>query len=143
MHIYGNTRATLRGQSLAADDLPAYLRGLLKKDGLRLFSAQNPCLVLMHALDWGDLSEKLKKLPMGADSFKRLIYSSYREIPPTDTAIDFPAELLTSCGISRSSQVCVVGMGHYVEIWSVEQLLKSERMAVSRDMPESVKSLVV
>ncbi len=121
--------------------IPARHRDALQTEGLgRVTLTKHPegCLILFPQAEWEIFRERIAKLPMEANWWRRIFLGNASEVDMDGSGrILISPELRAASGIEK--EVILLGMGSHLEVWDATTYATKEQMAISQGMPEALR----
>lgn len=121
--------------------IPAKHRDALQIEGVgRVTLTKHPdgCLILFPQSEWESFRERIAKLPMEANWWRRIFLGNASEVEMDGAGrILISPELRAASGIER--EVILLGMGSHLEIWDAQTYHAKEQVAISQGMPEALR----
>ncbi len=121
--------------------IPARHRDALQTGGLRsvtLTKHPDGCLILFPQPEWETFRERVAKLPMEANWWRRIFLGNASEVDLDGSGrILISPELRAASGIEK--ELILLGMGSHLEIWDASTYAAKEQIAISQGMPEALR----
>ena len=121
--------------------IPARHRDALQIEGVgRVTLTKHPegCLLLFPQLEWVSFRERVAKLPLEANWWRRIFLGNASELEMDGSGrILISPELRAASGIER--EVILLGMGSHLEVWDAKTYTQKEQIAISQGMPEALR----
>ena len=121
--------------------IPARHRDALQTAGVvKVTLTKHPegCLLLFPQLEWESFRERVAKLPLEANWWRRIFLGNASELEMDGSGrILISPELRAASGIER--EVILLGMGSHLEVWDAKTYAQKEQIAISQGMPEALR----
>jgi MraZ protein len=121
--------------------IPARHRDALQTAGLgKVTLTKHPegCLLLFPQLEWESFRDRVAKLPLEANWWRRIFLGNASELEMDGSGrILISPELRAASGIER--EVVLLGMGSHLEVWDAKTYAQKEQIAISQGMPEALR----
>ena len=121
--------------------IPARHRDALQTGGFgRVTLTKHPegCLLLFPQLEWESFRDRVAKLPLEANWWRRIFLGNASELEMDGSGrILISPELRAASGIER--EVILLGMGSHLEVWDAKTYAQKEQIAISQGMPEALR----
>jgi MraZ protein len=121
--------------------IPARHRDALQTEGFgRVTLTKHPegCLLLFPQLEWESFRDRVAKLPLEANWWRRIFLGNASELEMDGSGrILISPELRAASGIER--EVILLGMGSHLEVWDAKTYAQKEQIAISQGMPEALR----
>ena len=121
--------------------IPARHRDALLAQGQgRITLTKHPdgCLLLFPQLEWESFRERVAKLPLEANWWRRIFLGNASEME-----MDGSGRILISPVLRAASgmekEIILLGMGSHLEVWDAKTYAEKEQLAISQGMPEALK----
>jgi MraZ protein len=121
--------------------IPARHRDALQTAGVgKVTLTKHPegCLLLFPQLEWESFRDRVAKLPLEANWWRRIFLGNASELEMDGSGrILISPELRAASGIER--EVILLGMGSHLEVWDAKTYAQKEQIAISQGMPEALR----
>jgi MraZ protein len=121
--------------------IPARHRDALLAQGQgRITLTKHPdgCLLLFPQLEWESFRERVAKLPLEANWWRRIFLGNASEMEMDGSGrILISPELRAASGMEK--EIILLGMGSHLEVWDAKNYAEKEQLAISQGMPEALK----
>jgi len=121
--------------------IPARHRDALQTVGFgKVTLTKHPegCLLLFPQLEWESFRDRVAKLPLEANWWRRIFLGNASELEMDGSGrILISPELRAASGIER--EVILLGMGSHLEVWDAKTYAQKEQIAISQGMPEALR----
>jgi MraZ protein len=121
--------------------IPARHRDALQTAGVgKVTLTKHPegCLLLFPQLEWESFRDRVAKLPLEANWWRRIFLGNASELEMDGSGrILISPELRAASGIER--EVVLLGMGSHLEVWDAKTYAQKEQIAISQGMPEALR----
>ena len=121
--------------------IPARHRDALLAQGqgrITLTKHQDGCLLLFPQLEWESFRERVAKLPLEANWWRRIFLGNASEMEMDGSGrILISPELRAASGMEK--EIILLGMGSHLEVWDAKTYAEKEQLAISQGMPEALK----
>jgi len=121
--------------------IPSRHRDALQTEGLgRVTLTKHPegCLILFPQTEWEIFRERIAKLPMEANWWRRIFLGNASEVDMDGSGrVLISPELRAASGIEK--EVILLGMGSHLEVWDATTYATKEQIAISQGMPEALR----
>jgi len=121
--------------------IPARHRDALLAQGQgRITLTKHPdgCLLLFPQLEWESFRERVAKLPLEANWWRRIFLGNASEMEMDGSGrILISPELRAASGMEK--EIILLGMGSHLEVWDAKTYAEKEQLAISQGMPEALK----
>jgi len=121
--------------------IPARHRDALLAQGqgkITLTKHPDGCLLLFPQLEWESFRERVAKLPLEANWWRRIFLgnASEMEMDGSGRILISPELRAASC---MEKEIILLGMGSHLEVWDAKTYAEKEQLAISQGMPEALK----
>jgi len=121
--------------------IPARHRDALLAQGqgkITLTKHPDGCLLLFPKLEWESFRERVAKLPLEANWWRRIFLGNASEMEMDGSGrILISPELRAASGMEK--EIILLGMGSHLEVWDAKTYAEKEQLAISQGMPEALK----
>ena len=121
--------------------IPARHRDALLAQGQgRITLTKHPdgCLLLFPQLEWESFRERVAKLPLEANWWRRIFLGNASEMEMDGSGrILISPELRAASGMEK--EIILLGIGSHLEVWDAKTYAEKEQLAISQGMPEALK----
>ena len=121
--------------------IPARHRDALLAQGQgRITLTKHPdgCLLLFPQLEWESFRERVAKLPLEANWWRRIFLGNASELEMDGSGrILISPELRAASGMEK--EIILLGMGSHLEVWDAKTYAEKEQVAMSQGMPEALR----
>ena len=121
--------------------IPARHRDALLAQGqgkVTLTKHPDGCLLLFPQLEWESFRERVAKLPLEANWWRRIFLGNASEMEMDGSGrILISPELRAASGMEK--EIILLGMGSHLEVWDAKTYAEKEQLAISQGMPEALK----
>jgi MraZ protein len=121
--------------------IPARHRDALLAQGqgkITLTKHPDGCLLLFPQLEWESFRERVAKLPLEANWWRRIFLGNASEMEMDGSGrILISPELRAASGMEK--EIILLGMGSHLEVWDAKTYAEKEQLAISQGMPEALK----
>ena len=121
--------------------IPARHRDALLAQGqgkITLTKHPDGCLLLFPQLEWESFRERVAKLPLEANWWRRIFLGNASEMEMDGSGrILISPELRAASGMEK--EIILLGMGSHLEVCDAKTYAEKEQLAISQGMPEALK----
>ena len=121
--------------------IPARHRDALLAQGqgkVTLTKHPDGCLLLFPQLEWESFRERVAKLPLEANWWRRIFLGNASELEMDGSGrILISPELRAASGMEK--EIILLGMGSHLEVWDAKTYAEKEQVAMSQGMPEALR----
>ena len=121
--------------------IPARHRDALFAQGqgkVTLTKHPDGCLLLFPQLEWESFRERVAKLPLEANWWRRIFLGNASELEMDGSGrILISPELRAASGMEK--EIILLGMGSHLEVWDAKTYAEKEQVAMSQGMPEALR----
>jgi MraZ protein len=121
--------------------IPARHRDALLAQGqgsVTLTKHPDGCLLLFPQTEWESFRERVAKLPLEANWWRRIFLGNASELEIDGSGrILISPELRAASGMEK--EIILLGMGSHLEVWNAKTYAEKEQIAISQGMPEALR----
>ena len=94
--------------------------------------------MLFPQLEWESFRERVAKLPLEANWWRRIFLGNASELEMDGSGrILISPELRAASGMEK--EIILLGMGSHLEVWDAKTYAEKEQVAMSQGMPEALR----
>lgn len=100
------------------------------------------CLLIFTRPNWESFSAQIEVMPIDSQWVKRMFYgyAMDMELDKSGRVLITP-ELRSTAQLSAGSEIVLLGMGRYVELWDRQLHAAHEAKAMTNEIPQGFKDL--